>query len=232
MENLKKSMTPGVILQVLIFVFIIPMLPIFITRRWNWWEAWVYAAIYILGFIVSRAMAGRKHPDLLAERARMLHHENPEPWDRWLAPLVGLGGGLIPLTAGLDGLFSALPNFTILVKIAALALMLAGFTLGSYALVENRFFSGMVRIQADRGHEVVSSGPYAWIRHPGYTGALVSYVATPVLLDAIWAFIPVILLSIVLMIRTYLEDETLQDRLVGYREYAEQVRFRLFPGIW
>ncbi|KPL77356.1 hypothetical protein ADN00_08975 [Ornatilinea apprima] len=202
------------------------------TRRWSWWEAWVYAAINILGFVASRAIAGRKHPDLLAERARMLHHDDPEPWDRWLAPLVGLGGGLIPLTAGLDGLFSTLPNFSILVKIAALVLMLAGFALGSYALVENRFFSGMVRIQTDRGHKVISSGPYAWIRHPGYTGALVSYIAAPVLLDAVWAFIPAILLSIVLVIRTHLEDETLQDRLVGYREYAEQVRFRLFPGIW
>ncbi len=109
---------------------------------------------------------------------------------------------------------------------------LAGFALGSYALIENRFFSGMVRIQTDRGHKVISSGPYAWIRHPGYTGALVSYIAAPVLLDAVWAFIPAILLSIVLVIRTHLEDETLQDRLVGYREYAEQVRFRLFPGIW
>lgn len=232
MENIKKSMTPGVLLQVLIFVFIIPLLPILMTRRWSWWEAWVYAAINILGFVVSRAIAGRKHPDLLAERARMLHHDDPEPWDRWLAPLVGLGGGLIPLTAGLDGLFSTLPNFSILVKIAALVLMLAGFALGSYALVENRFFSGMVRIQTDRGHKVISSGPYAWIRHPGYTGALVSYIAAPVLLDAVWAFIPAILLSIVLVIRTHLEDATLQDRLVGYREYAEQVRFRLFPGIW
>ncbi|WP_160317499.1 methyltransferase family protein [Ornatilinea apprima] len=232
MENIKKSMTPGVLLQVLIFVFIIPLLPILMTRRWSWWEAWVYAAINILGFVASRAIAGRKHPDLLAERARMLHHDDPEPWDRWLAPLVGLGGGLIPLTAGLDGLFSTLPNFSILVKIAALVLMLAGFALGSYALVENRFFSGMVRIQTDRGHKVISSGPYAWIRHPGYTGALVSYIAAPVLLDAVWAFIPAILLSIVLVIRTHLEDETLQDRLVGYREYAEQVRFRLFPGIW
>ena len=232
MENLKKSMTPGVMLQVLIFVFINPLLPVLITRRWSWWEAWVYAVINILGFVVSRAIAGRKHPDLLAERARMLHHDDPEPWDRWLAPLVGLGGGLIPLTAGLDGLFSTLPNFSILVKIAALVLMLAGFALGSYALVENRFFSGMVRIQTDRGHKVISSGPYAWIRHPGYTGALVSYIAAPVLLDAVWAFIPAILLSIVLVIRTHLEDETLQDRLVGYREYAEQVRFRLFPGIW
>ena len=232
MENLKKSMTPGVMLQVLIFVFINPLLPVLITRRWSWWEAWVYAVINILGFVASRAIAGRKHPDLLAERARMLHHDDPEPWDRWLAPLVGLGGGLIPLTAGLDGLFSTLPNFSILVKIAALVLMLAGFALGSYALVENRFFSGMVRIQTDRGHKVISSGPYAWIRHPGYTGALVSYIAAPVLLDAVWAFIPAILLSIVLVIRTHLEDETLQDRLVGYREYAEQVRFRLFPGIW
>jgi len=99
-------------------------------------------------------------------------------------------------------------------------------------LIENRYFSGMVRIQTDRGHQVVSAGPYRWIRHPGYAGSLIYFLATPIFLDSSWAFIPAVLLTIVLVIRTSLEDKTLQKELEGYQTYASQVRFRLIPGIW
>jgi protein-S-isoprenylcysteine O-methyltransferase Ste14 len=90
----------------------------------------------------------------------------------------------------------------------------------------------MVRIQTDRGHQVVSSGPYRWIRHPGYAGGLLAYLATPFFLDSAWAFLPMAFLTIALVIRTELEDRTLQDQLAGYRDYVKQVRYRLLPGIW
>jgi len=90
----------------------------------------------------------------------------------------------------------------------------------------------MVRIQTDRGHTVVSNGPYHWVRHPGYVGALLTYLATPIWLDSRWAFLPALFLTIVLVIRTHLEDTALQEELAGYREYTEQVRFRLLPGVW
>ena len=99
-------------------------------------------------------------------------------------------------------------------------------------MIENRFFFGMVRIQTDRGHEVVSSGPYRWLRHPGYAGGLLTYLATPFFLDSIWAFLPVLFLTVALVIRTRLEDRTLQNELEGYREYAGRVRYRLLPGVW
>jgi protein-S-isoprenylcysteine O-methyltransferase Ste14 len=146
--------------------------------------------------------------------------------------LVGLGGGLIPLIAGLDALFGWSPGFSMGGKILALAVILAGFALGSYALIENRFFSGVVRIQAERGHRVVSSGPYHWMRHPGYAGALLAFLATPVFLDSVWAFLPALAITVLLVIRTRLEDRTLQDELDGYRDYARQVRYRLLPGVW
>lgn len=90
----------------------------------------------------------------------------------------------------------------------------------------------MVRIQADRGHRVVSGGPYRWIRHPGYAGALLAYLAAPFLLDSPWAFIPAALTAIVLLARTRMEDSTLQSELPGYRDYARRVRYRLLPGLW
>ena len=177
-------------------------------------------------------LAARRHPDLLAERARFMQHENAKPWDKILAPLVGLGGGLVPLVAGLDVLFDWSPTFSLPVKILSLVIILAGYALGSYALIENRFFSGMVRLQTDRGHQVVSSGPYRWMRHPGYAGALLTYLATPLFLDSLWAFLPTAFITIVLVIRTALEDRFLQDELEGYRDYARRVRYRLLPGVW
>jgi protein-S-isoprenylcysteine O-methyltransferase Ste14 len=216
----------------LFFVVVIPFLPLLISRQWDWVEAWLYAIIGILAFAISRVLAVRRHPDLLAERARFLQHEDAKPWDKLLSPLLGFGGVLLPLVAGLDALFGWSPPFSLPAKILALLIILAGYALGSYALIENRFFSGVVRIQTDRGHQVVSTGPYRWIRHPGYAGALLTYLATPLFLDSKWAFLPALYVTIVLVIRTSLEDKTLQNELEGYREYARRVRYRLLPGVW
>jgi protein-S-isoprenylcysteine O-methyltransferase Ste14 len=139
---------------------------------------------------------------------------------------------LIPLVAGLDALLDWSPTFSLSVKILSLAVILAGYALASYALIENRFFSGMVRIQTDRGHHVVSSGPYRWVRHPGYAGSLLAYLATPLFLDSRWAFLPAVFITIILVIRTDLEDRTLQDELEGYRDYTRGVCYRLLPGVW
>lgn len=231
----RKAMTeftPVTVVLLLSFIVVVPSLPLLFSWRWGWWEAWVYAAIAILGFVVSRALAARHHPDLLAERARFLRHENAEPWDRVLAPLVGLGGGLVPLVAGLDARFGWSPPFSLPLKIVALCLILAGYALGSHALIENAYFSGMVRLQTDRGQRVVTSGPYRWVRHPGYAGSLVVYLATPVFLDSAWTFVPALFVTIVLVIRTDLEDRALRERLDGYREYAGEVRYHLVPGVW
>lgn len=232
MNHQQKKFSVRVVAAMLFFIVFIPFLPLLLSWRWHWWEAWVYAGVSIGGFVVSRALAARRHPDLLAERARFLQHEDAKTWDKALAPLVGLGGGAIPLVVGLDGLFGWSSPFTTPLKILALVMILAGYSLGTYALIENRFFSGMVRIQTERGHQVVSNGPYRWIRHPGYVGALLTYWFTPLFLDSLWAFIPVAFITIVLIIRTHWEDRTLQNELAGYREYALRVRYRLIPGVW
>ena len=232
MSRQHRVLSLRVVLQVLFFVVAEPLLPLLISWRWDWWEAWVYAAICILGFAVSRALAARRHPDLIGERARSLQHEDAKPWDRLLAPLVGLGGGLVPLVAGLDARFGSSPAFSLPAKIVSLVILLAGYALGAYALIENRFFSGMVRIQFDRGHRVVSSGPYRWVRHPGYAGALLAYLATPPFLDSWWVFLPAVFMLVVLVVRTDLEDRALQAELDGYRDYARRVRYRLLPGVW
>ena len=232
MANREKILTPRTFIMVFFFIIIVPMLPLVISWQWDWWEAWVYAAINIFGFIISRYLAGRKNPDLLVERGQFLQHQNPEPWDKTLSPLLGLFGGLVPIAAGLDARFGPSAQFDLWVKILAIIVILTGHALGSYALIANRFFSGMVRIQSERGHHVIDTGPYRWVRHPGYAGALMTYPVVPLLLDSWWAFIPEVLAIAIIIIRTKLEDRALQEKLEGYREYARRVRYRLIPGVW
>ena len=228
----ERILSPRVLIQVLLFVVVVPFLPLLIAGRWTWWGAWAYAAVAILGFALSRFLAARRHPDILAERARFMQHENAKSWDRPLVSLLALASTSILVVAGLDAGLGWSTGFGPPVKGVALAVIVAGYALGSYALIENRFFSGMVRIQSDRGHQVVSGGPYRRIRHPGYAGGILTYLATPFLLASYWAIVPAALTAIVLLVRTQLEDTTLRNELPGYSDYARRVRFRILPGIW
>jgi protein-S-isoprenylcysteine O-methyltransferase Ste14 len=177
-------------------------------------------------------LAAKRNPDIIAERARSMQLENAKPWDKVIAPLLSLGVMLALIVAGLDALYSWTPPFSLTAKVIALLVILLGYALGSWALIENRFFSGVVRIQTDRGHYVVDTGPYQFVRHPGYSGAVWTYLLTPVFLNSLWSFIPIVLTLIVLVIRTALEDKTLQEELPGYKEYTRHTRYRLLPGIW
>ncbi len=228
----KKTFTLRVILQMVPVVLIAPFLPMIISGKWGWWQAWAYAIASILAFIVSRVLAARRHPDLLAERARFMGARDTKPWDKFLAPLLGIGSILILVVAGLDKFYNWSHPFSTTANIVALVGIVLGYGISSWALIENRFFSGTVRIQTDRGHRVVTTGPYRIVRHPGYAGGLLGYVFIPILLDSVWAFIPTILLIGVLVLRTSLEDRTLQAELPGYAEYARRTRYRLLPGIW
>ena len=232
MNDQHNPISPRVIVQLLIFIVGIPLLPLLISRHWHWWEAWVFAALNISVFAISRILAARRNPDLIAERANFMQQENIVTWDKQLAFLLAIISILVMLIAGLDELYNWSPAYSLPVKVISLIAILLGFVLSSYAFIENRFFSGTVRIQADRGHQVVSSGPYHWVRHPGYAGGLLTYLATPLLLDSSWTFLPIVFLVLLVVIRTYLEDRYLQDQLAGYRDYMKQVPYRLLPGIW
>lgn len=190
------------------------------------------AAIFVITFVVGRALAARKTPDILKERARYTRHANTQPWDKWLSPLVSFGVVFIFLAAGMDALYHWSAGFSLGWELFGLALIVLGYLLGSYALVENAFFSGTVRIQEDRGHKVVSSGPYRWVRHPGYAGFMLASFGMPLLLDSAWAYLPVFIQTVFFILRTSLEDRFLQENLPGYREYTQKVRYRLLPGVW
>mgnify|MGYP000849575860 CR=1 FL=1 len=232
MEKPKGVRVARIIVMLLLVLVVIPLLPILVSGLWGWWQAWVMAAVFLLSFIISRALAARRTPDILKERANYGQHENTQPWDKWLSPLVAFGSVFILLVAGLDARYHWSAGFSLPVEMLGLGLILVGYVIASYALIENAYFSGTVRIQGERGHKVVSSGPYGWVRHPGYMGSLVASLGMPLLLDSAWAFIPVVIFGVLFVIRTRLEDRFLQANLPGYRKYAQQVRFRLLPGVW
>ena len=232
MNTQTKLMTPKTIFRLALVVVVFPLIPMIISGVWNWWEAWAYAIINILGFIVSRVLAARRNPDIIAERARSMELQGAKSWDKILSPALAFGGLIILIVAGADKGFGWSTPFSLNAKLVSLTVIVLGYVFGSWALVENKFFSGVVRIQTDRGHHVVTTGPYRIVRHPSYAGALWTYLAMPILFDSLWAFIPAVLLLGVLVLRTSLEDRTLQAELPGYKEFTQKTRYRLFPGIW
>lgn len=232
MTDIKKAFPWRAVVQMVLIVFAAPFIPMMISGRWNWPEAWLYVVFSSLSFVISRILVARRHPDLIAERARFMEAGDTKPWDRILAPMLALGSILILVVAGLDEFYGWSPAYSSGAKIAAFVGILLGYAFSSWALIENRFFAGTVRIQTERGHHVVSSGPYRFVRHPGYAGAALGYLLIPVLLDSTWAFIPSVLLLFVMILRTSLEDRTLQEELPGYEEFTQKTRYRLVPGIW
>lgn len=216
----------------LLIVVLSPLLPMLVSGRWAWWQAWVVAGVFVGGFVVSRALAARRNPGILQERASYLRNEGTAAWDKVLSPLVAFGTLVILLVAGLDARFGWSAGFPLVVELVGLGLIVAGYVLGSWALIENAWFSGTVRVQPERGHEVVSSGPYRWVRHPGYLGTLATAVGLPLLLDSAWSLVPAAAYAAVVVTRTALEDQFLHDHPPGYAGYAARVPHRLLPGLW
>ena len=216
-----------------IYLLLGPALLFISSGRLDWWQAWVFIGVTYLAVIGGRLAAARRNPGLLQERAHSIEDTNSKSWDRWLAFIVGMAGpALVQLISGLDQRFQWSPELPLGVHLIGLAGLILGSAFSTWALIENRFFSAQVRIQKDRGHHVIDSGPYHIVRHPGYAGGLIATLAIPLLLNSLWAYLPSAVLLVVYFIRTSLEDRTLQAELPGYMQYAARTRYRLIPGIW
>ncbi len=199
----------------------------------GWLSAWIYTALALVAVVGSRLLALKIAPSMLGERSRSLEAEDAPAWDRALAFLSALIGPLLVLLlAGLDHRLAWPPPLALAPRIAAGALLGLAYSFSTWAMLSNPFFSAVVRIQSDRGHRVIRGGPYAWVRHPAYAGGMVAMLAGPLMLDALWALIPAALVVAVMVVRTALEDSMLRQRLPGYKDYADSVRYRLIPGVW
>jgi len=195
-------------------------------------RAWLFFGAAFVYFVASTLALYRYNPELLIARLT-LRREGSKTWDEILMRAANLTGMLlIPAVAGLDlgrygwsslGLIYVVPGF---------ALFILGAVLITWAMIVNRYFESTVRIQEDRDHEVVSTGPYRFVRHPGYLSGILWMSSIPLIIGSLYAFIPVMIYSAMMILRTNLEDRTLRDELPGYAEYAERVKFRLLPGVW
>jgi len=217
-----------------VVVTALPALIMFLAAgRADWWEAWVMVAVLGFTTLGSRVILLRKHPDLALERARWTEGRDSKPWDRALMPIVALYGPfLMWLVAGLDKRWNGSPTLPLGLELGAFVIVLLGYLVSVWALIANKFFSAVVRIQKERGHTVVTTGPYRLVRHPSYAGGLIGYLLTPIALGTLWVYVPAVLTVMALILRTALEDRTLLEELDGYKEYAARVRYRLAPGIW
>jgi protein-S-isoprenylcysteine O-methyltransferase Ste14 len=222
-----KSKARKRITQVVIQFFIFALILFSTSGKLNWVWAWIYMGVSILILAINAMVLS---PELMAERGEV--KENVESWDRYMASIGSIITLVIIILPGLDLRFEWSPPLNPFVQIIGLIGYALGMGLFTWSMASNPFFSGVVRIQMDRDQIVATSGPYRYVRHPGYLGYITSYTATALALGSLWTLIPAFLLLISMTIRTALEDKTLLEKLEGYREYTNQVRYRLLPGVW
>jgi protein-S-isoprenylcysteine O-methyltransferase Ste14 len=198
--------------------------------RLDWTAGWVYMGLFVATMLANLVYLPRRNPGLIEARTRI--HKGTKRWDVvWLvafSPLflavyvvAGVDAGRNP-GAGPPGWFWPV----------GFVLFASGMWMFSRAMGENPFFEKTVRIQTDRGHRVIDTGPYRWVRHPGYVGFFGWIFSAPLLLGSGWALLPAVLCAMGVVVRTALEDRTLQAELPGYADYAKRVRYRLVPGLW
>jgi protein-S-isoprenylcysteine O-methyltransferase Ste14 len=220
-------------IRLIIMYLLIPLVLLVSGGDYGWWQAWLFSLLVVVTGVGARLWAERRHPGLLAERANIEKVQDVMPWDKVLAPLMAVSISFpLVIVAGLDHRFGWSPVFPIWLNMLGFFFILLGYAFASWALAENRFFSSMVHIQTDRGHVVCDSGPYRIVRHPGYAGNILPLPGIVLALSSVWTIIPAMVALILAVIRTALEDRALQEELPGYRDYAQCVRYRLFPGIY
>jgi protein-S-isoprenylcysteine O-methyltransferase Ste14 len=212
------------------FVLILAAILLIAAGRLDWVMGWVYMAMYACVTIIA-VLVVPLDPELIEERTRI--KEGVKEWDKRITVI---GSVLYPLAilivAGLDIRHGWSPRVPPTLQVAALAVAAGGNLISIWATAVNKFYSRFVRIQKERGHVVVSDGPYRYVRHPGYLGQIIFSLASALALGSVWALIPSSLFAALLVVRTALEDRTLQDELEGYKEYTQRVRHRLIPYIW
>lgn len=212
----------------------LPLLLLLAAGTWRWWEAWALTGIYFTYGVVATGWLKRHDPDLLRERLKGSSVQAGQKWwDQILVPLMVVAGLASLIVPGLDVVrFAWTERLPLAVELVALAMHLPCFMLVGAVLRENTYLSPVVKIDEARGHEVITTGPYAIVRHPMYAAIIPTILALPLALGSRWGLVPAGMLVILLLVRTVLEDRMLHAELQGYAEYAQVTRFRLIPGIW
>jgi protein-S-isoprenylcysteine O-methyltransferase Ste14 len=196
----------------------------------DWWPAWALIAVTSAWIIATAVVIIRHRPDLLAER--LGPRKGAKCWDTALMGVRGILQLAVYVVAGFDHRYGWSAPLLVGAQAAALVVCSLGYALVVWATASNAFFSQIVRIQTERGHTVVTGGPYHYVRHPAYAGGLLTILSVPILLASWWALLIGIADAFLMILRTTLEDHTLLAELPGYPAYALQVPQRLVPGLW
>ncbi len=197
----------------------------------RWLPPWLYLAVLVVSTMGPLCGPLRLDEGLLEERVSY-RKTDMQTWDRVFMVLLQVFTLAELIVPGLDHRFGWTPPVPRWVMWAGFAGVTAGTAGIVWAMMVNRFFSTIVRIQTDRGHQVITAGPYGVVRHPGYAFWMLQAATMPLLFESLWTYVPVVLLMAIFVVRTSLEDRVLRDGLDGYREYAQRVGAKLVPGIW
>lgn len=195
----------------------------------NWPTGWLFVALQAIIFFTLGLYAAHINPEIINERGRK--SDKTKSWDKIFSLVYAPQIFLMPLIAGLDHRFGWSTPVLGWQFIGVISLI-PGFSLPYWAMMVNDFLTVTVRLQEERGHRPITHGPYRFVRHPMYLGAILSFIGTPLLLGTGWAFIPSAIATLAVIARTALEDKTLQAELPGYADYAQRTRYRLLPGVW
>lgn len=196
----------------------------------RWVPGWIFVAVQVLAFGIAALILARVNP--IIYRARSRFQPGTKGWDKALLAVILPAMVAILPVAGFDaGRFhwSEVPAWAVLVGYAG---MLAGIAVTAWAQAVNPYFEPGVRIQSERHQHVIDTGPYRFVRHPGYVAALFMFFGMAMALGSLWALLPAAIASAVLVLRTSWEDRLLLAELPGYVEYSHRVRWRLVPGVW
>ena len=230
MTRLNRAGIKGIVVQFMLILFSFAIL-FAAAGKINWINGWVYFGLACLAQLVSTVILAEVNPQLLNARGNVVK-EGTKGFDRaWviLYPVITLVNLVV---IGLDAVRFQWSSMPIWPSILGLVLFIPAFLIATWAMAVNKFFEWTVRIQDDRGQYVCRDGPYRFIRHPGYTGLIVSVLVYPLILGSCWGLVLSIILALIIIARTALEDRILQKELPGYQEYAQIVRYRLLPYIW
>ena len=239
MENkktTKRVLTPNkalarMLIGILASNILIAILVFAGAGRLDWNLGWLFVIIWGLLKYVFAFLLRWHDPDLLVERST--RHENTQPYDKILIPIYYIFSFLTILIAALDGgRFGWSEEISVGWILLAYVLYLLANGLASWTVSANPFFSAESRLQTDRNQIVTKRGPYQWVRHPAYLASIIIWPITGVLLESWWAALPGLIAALIMAIRTKKEDRMLYAELDGYQQYAKEVRYRLFPGIW
>lgn len=198
---------------------------------WHWPAAWVFLATMTFISLAAGSWLARTDPGLLAERMRLTAQEGQPAADKIFMAIFGVAALIWFVSIGVDHRLHG-SDFSVPLQVLGLALLLLSTVFIMWVMRENSFAAPMVKVQHERGHHVVSSGPYAWVRHPMYSGTVLFMVAMPLLLGSGWGVAASPVFALLFGIRAGIEERTLIAGLPGYDDYIAQVRYRLVPGVW